>query len=140
MSKKPNMLATATPWDMVAAGYAETSMQMLQAYTEEALALLDYKAKEHILDVACGPGTLALLAAEHVSSVCALDFSESMLTLFRDHVEKNNLNNIEISAGDGQALPYENNRFDAAFSMFGLMFFPDRSKGFSEMYRTMNLN
>ena len=27
--------------------------------------------------------------------------------------------------------------FDAAFSLFGLMFFPDRKQGFAEIYRTL---
>ena len=39
--------------------------------------------------------------------------------------------------GDGQALPWGENEFDAAFSMFGLMFFPDRARGFSELYRVL---
>ncbi|HMA92959.1 MAG TPA: methyltransferase domain-containing protein, partial [Polyangiaceae bacterium] len=39
--------------------------------------------------------------------------------------------------GDGQALPFENARFDQAFSMFGLMFFPDRGKGFRELRRVL---
>ena len=37
MSKSPNMLSTVTPWDMVAEGYAETSMKLFRSYTERAL-------------------------------------------------------------------------------------------------------
>jgi len=39
--------------------------------------------------------------------------------------------------GDGQALPYESATYAAGFSMFGLMFFPDRAKGFAELRRVL---
>src|SRR5690606_27249608 len=45
--------------------------------------------------------------------------------------------NIHAIEGDGQALPYDNEQFDVAFSLFGLMFFPDRARGFSELYRVL---
>ncbi|MBI4936710.1 MAG: hypothetical protein HY846_00555 [Nitrosomonadales bacterium] len=32
MSKPPGMLSTIEPWDLVASGYAETTMQMLAHY------------------------------------------------------------------------------------------------------------
>ena len=32
MSQKPNMLSASKPWDMVADGYADTTMQMLAYY------------------------------------------------------------------------------------------------------------
>lgn len=45
--------------------------------------------------------------------------------------------NIRPLHGDGQDLPYEDATFDNAFSMFGLMFFPDRTKGYAEVFRTL---
>lgn len=38
---------------------------------------------------------------------------------------------------DGQNLEFDDNAFDWVFSIFGLMFFPDRSKGFREILRTL---
>jgi SAM-dependent methyltransferase len=43
----------------------------------------------------------------------------------------------DVRLGDGQALPWDDAEFDAAFSMFGLMFFPDRARGFAELYRVL---
>jgi ubiquinone/menaquinone biosynthesis C-methylase UbiE len=125
------------PWDLVASGYAEVTMKMLGQFAAEAIQRANLKKESRILDVACGPGTLSLMAAGQVQHVCSLDFSAEMLALFRDEIKKGGSSNIDVNQGDGQALPYENNLFDAAFSMFGLMFFPDRQKGFSEIYRTL---
>ena len=36
------------------------------------------------------------------------------------------ITNVSAREGDGQALPHDERSFAAAFSMFGLMFFPDR--------------
>lgn len=137
MSQKPNPLSTIAPWDLVACGYAETTMRMLAHYAEEAIAASKLKRGAAILDVACGPGTLALMVAREAGTVHGIDFSEAMLAIFRQHVERAGHQNITIRHGDAQALPYADEMFDAAFSMFGLMFFPDRSKGFAEIYRTL---
>lgn len=137
MSKPANMLSAIEPWDLVANGYAETTMQMLAHYADEAIAAAKLKPGAAILDVACGPGTLSLKVAHVASEVHGIDFSASMLDIFKQHVERSGHRNITIRHGDAQALPYADDTFDAAFSMFGLMFFPDRRKGFAEIHRTL---
>jgi SAM-dependent methyltransferase len=47
------------------------------------------------------------------------------------------LSNVFAQQGDGQNLPFVDASFDAAFSMFGLMFFPDRGRGFRELHRVL---
>ncbi|MEO8331855.1 MAG: methyltransferase domain-containing protein [Gallionella sp.] len=137
MSQKPNPLSTSEPWDLVADGYAETTMHMLAQYAEEAIAACALQHGATLLDVGCGPGTLALMVAREASQVHGIDFSETMLDIFRQHVARAGHNNITIQHGDAQTLPYPDEMFDAAFSMFGLMFFPERSKGFAEIHRTL---
>ena len=131
------MLGTVTPWDMVAEGYAETTMKLFRPYTEKALEIAAVDNESAILDVACGPGTLPILAAKKVKSIHAIDFSESMIKQFEESVNAEGFKNIQIHCGDAQELPFSDEMFDAAFSMFGLMFFPNRSKGYSEIYRTL---
>ena len=138
MSKKPNILAQPAPWDLVAGGYAETTMLMLSAYAKEAIATTKLHASSRVLDVACGPGTVTLDIAERVGSVHAIDFSASMIKLCAQQAKQKSFSNVFTHHGDGQNLPYADASFDAAFSMFGLMFFPDRAAGFSEIYRTLN--
>ena len=137
MSQKPNMLSTSEPWNLVADDYAETTMQMLAQYAEAAVAASALKPGATVLDVACGPGTLALMIAREVGEVHGIDFSEPMLAIFRQHAAREGHSNITIRHGDAQTLPYPDAMFDAAFSMFGLMFFPDRRKGFAEIHRTL---
>lgn len=131
------MLSEVAPWDMVAEGYSEVTMKMFRGYTDTALAQASLDQDSDILDVACGPGTLTLAAAPIVHSVKAIDFSQAMINILDATIKREGITNIETHCGDGQALPYADNSFDAAFSMFGLMFFPDRMKGYQEILRTL---
>ena len=131
------ILSSMEPWDLVAEGYAEVTMKLFQAYTDHALALTRLNEQSHILDLACGPGTLALTAADKVANVKALDFSSEMIDILNRTQKVDSIRNIDTHCGDGQSLPYVDNCFDAAFSMFGLMFFPDRMKGYKEILRTL---
>ena len=131
------MLSSVEPWDLVAEGYSKVTMSLFQGYVGRALQLAKLSRENRILDVACGPGTLALEAAGLVDSVDAIDFSESMIRMLGKNIEDKKFSNIKAKCGDGQNLPYKDSLFDAAFSMFGLMFFSDRMKGYSEIYRTL---
>jgi ubiquinone/menaquinone biosynthesis C-methylase UbiE len=132
-----NMLSSVAPWDLVAEGYSEVTMKLFQQYAEEAIAMAGIDSQSHVLDVACGPGTLTLDAARTAEKVTAIDFSQAMINILHNTIKTGSIANIEAHCGDGQALPFKDESFDAAFSMFGLMFFPDRMRGYKEIYRTL---
>jgi len=137
MTPKNNPLSTSEPWSIVSKGFEETILPFLSQYCETAIKDISLSSQANILDVACGPGTLARLVHQKVSTITALDFSPQMIDLLNDHIQKNQISNVNAVVGDGQNLPFEANHFDHAFSFFGLMFFPDRLKGFSELFRVL---
>ncbi|HVT09649.1 MAG TPA: class I SAM-dependent methyltransferase [Polyangia bacterium] len=131
-------LATPEPWDLVAAAYAAEALPYFEIFAREALAHAALRPGARIVDVAAGPGTLSLLAAAAGARVSALDFSPRMVAELESRRAAAGLADaIEVRAGDGQQLPFESGAYDAAFSMFGLMFFPDRAAGFREMRRVL---
>ena len=141
-SAKPNdsvnPLATPEPWDLVAAGYTAEALPYFESFSRAALRAAKLPARARIVDVAAGPGTLSMLAAAAGATVSAIDISEQMLAAFRERVATAGLAGaIDIRQGDGQALPFESGAYDGAFSMFGLMFFPDRLAGLREMRRVL---
>lgn len=137
MSQQKSPLSNSEAWNLVAAGYAETTMVMFGQFADAAIAAVNPKPGAHLLDVACGPGTLALRCARDAERVHGIDFSQAMLDCFAEQIEREGHTNIDIHCGDAQQLPYESDSFDAVFSLFGLMFFPDRVKGFTEIHRTL---
>jgi SAM-dependent methyltransferase len=133
----PSPLATPLPWNLVSAAYEEEVRPRFEAFADEALRLAAPPPGGRIVDVACGPGTLSLIAARTAARVDALDFSAEMLARMRARLEGDHVGNVVAHEGDGQALPFADASFDAGFSMFGLMFFPDRARGFAELARVL---
>jgi ubiquinone/menaquinone biosynthesis C-methylase UbiE len=110
-------------------------MPLFLFYAREAIAHAHLPQRAKIADIAAGPGTLSLMIAPEVSEVAAIDFAPEMIKALKKRAVESNLTNIKASVGDGQALELPSDYFDAAFSMFGLIFFPSRSRGFLEMHR-----
>jgi len=106
-------------------------------FTRDALDLAQPGPSARVLDVATGPGTLALEVAPRVARVDAVDFSHAMLERLEQARKERGLENMVSAWADGQALPFADATFDAGFSMFGLMFFPDRKQGFRELHRVL---
>jgi ubiquinone/menaquinone biosynthesis C-methylase UbiE len=133
----PGPLAVPEPWTLVSEGYAAHAHEVMLPFSRHAIALAAPSRDARVLDVATGPGVLALELAPTVAHVTAIDFSPAMVAEFERKQRATGLGNVEVSVADGQALPFADESFDAAFSMFGLMFFPDRARGFSELFRVL---
>ncbi len=113
-------------------------MRVLGQYAQEAVSLA--ATAPGFFRAGCGLRTgdsFAPRRKKSSSRVTAIDFSPKMVSIFKKDLKEKAIRHVKVHHGDGQALPFENNSFDAAFSMFGLMFFPDRPKGFAELYRTL---
>lgn len=133
----PSPMSTPMPWDLVSSAYSDEIVPMFERYASDALRLAAPATGARIVDVACGPGTLAMLAAQRGHLVDAIDFSPAMLERFEARRLTLGLDNVTAKLGDGQALPFPDATYGAGFSMFGLMFFPDRAKGFAELRRVL---
>ena len=129
--------AVPEPWELVADGYAAEAGALMQPFSRAAVALAKPGRAARVVDVAAGPGTLALELAPNVAHVTALDFAEAMNQALRAAAAARGLTNIDVLQADGQSLPLPDSAFDAGFSMFGWMFFPDRARGLVELRRVL---
>ena len=118
-------------WDIAARHYERTAHPFTARFAEAALARVALTPDSHVLDVAAGTGALALLAARTGARVLATDFSPGMVA----RIAAANLTNVEARVMDGQALALDDSSFDAVFSIFGVILFPDWRKGLAEMAR-----
>jgi ubiquinone/menaquinone biosynthesis C-methylase UbiE len=84
---------------------------------------LGIKAGTRLLDVGCGAGQLALIAARAGAKVTGCDIATNWLEQARTRAAAEGLD-ITFEEGDAEALPYEDGQFDAVVSMFGAMFAP----------------
>ncbi len=90
---------------------------------------------QRVLDVACGTGALTAALCERVGdagSVSGLDINPLMIAVARGKDLP-----VDWREGRAEALPFDDESFDAVASQFGLMFFEDRRAALREMQRVL---
>lgn len=122
-------------WDRYAEAYDNAITAFGMRIAEDALRFTGVGRDMRLLDVAAGGGALSIPAARLGADVLATDFSSAMVERIRQTAQREGLSNLEARVMDGTALELEDNSFDVACSQFGIMLFPDRSKGLSELAR-----
>lgn len=133
----PDAFHEPQTWNLVAPGYAAEIAKTFSSFAEDALALGMLRPGERVLDVATGPGTLALPAARLGARVHAIDFSTEMIAELRARARREGIEGIESQVADATALPFEDDTFDAVFSMFALNLVADRGAAFREILRVL---
>ena len=87
-----------------------------------------------LLDVGCGSGQLALIAARAGAKVTGCDIATNWLEQARDRAASEELA-ITFEFGDAECLPYADRQFDAVASLVGAMFAPQPELVAAELTR-----
>src|SRR5215470_6682796 len=92
---------------------------------------------ERVLDVACGTGVVARLAARTMGAghVVGLDINAEMLAVAR--AQPAGPAPIEWREASALQLPFPDRAFDLVLCQLGLQFFPDRARALQEMLRVL---
>ena len=109
-------------------------------WRKKVINMVAEKNPETILDIATGTGDLAIQFAENTSAknIIGLDLSDGMLAVARKKVLGKPISEkIEFVQGDSEALPFEDNTFDAITVSFGIRNFENLEKGLSEILRVL---
>ena len=94
-------------------------------------------AKDRALDLACGPGTLALRFARHVRWIAGLDFTPAILNRARDSAERDGIRNLFVVLGDARKLPFAGGSIDVAVTSYSLHHILDPRRVIEEMARVL---
>ena len=93
-----------------------------------------------VLDVATGTADLAMALAKGCpgAQVEGADISAGMLDVGRQKVAQRGLaNRVQLILGDGEMLPFEDNRFDGVTVAFGVRNFENLQAGLVDMLRVL---
>ncbi|MCW5982057.1 MAG: class I SAM-dependent methyltransferase [Bryobacteraceae bacterium] len=97
--------------------------RFMEADAERFFQRLGVKPGTRLLDVACGAGQLALIAARAGARVTGCDIATNWLERARSRAASEGLK-IAFDEGDAEALPYDDGQFDVVASLVGAMFAP----------------
>lgn len=109
-------------------------------WRKKVIKMIAARKPQSILDIATGTGDLALQFADstNASRIVGLDISEGMLTVAKKKSKDSGLaDRVDFIKGDSEALPFEDNSFEAITVSFGIRNFEDLEKGLSEIYRVL---
>ena len=140
------MTSTSPPSTAWTAAYGDNAAENYEKYFVPvigrpfALDLVNdagLRPAERVLDVACGTGTIARLAAERVGMsgrVSGLDVNAAMLHVARSLPSPGPIKWYETAA---ESVPLPDDSFDVIFCGLGLQFFTDKGAALREMRRVL---
>jgi len=106
----------------------------IENVAEEFMAQQPLQPGSRVLDVACGTGNLAVIAARRGCAVSGIDIAGNLIGQARTRAAAEGLS-IDFKEGDAEALPFVGSQFDLVVSMFGVMFAPRPSVAAAELWR-----
>lgn len=108
--------------------------RFMESSAVEFLDRLGVQAGSSLLDVACGSGQLALIAARRGARVTGVDIATNAILAARGRATAEGLD-ARFDEGDAEALPYPNASFDVVASLYGAMFAPRPERVAYELLR-----
>ena len=118
------------------AGRYETIADQLAPISEHVIELAAPGANETLLDIACGTGNAALLAARGGAVVSGVDVAERLIEVASADAAAEGLS-ASFAVADAQALPFADDTFDVVVSVMGLIFAPDARRALAEALRVL---
>ncbi len=88
-----------------------------------------------VLDVACGPGYVALAFAEVCREVVGIDLTPEMLEVAESHRRQRQVTNASFQLGAAEKLPFRNQEFDVVVSRLALHHWQTPRRIIAEMAR-----
>ena len=118
----------AGDYDVIAEHILETGERIVER--------LGIGPSDGVLDVACGTGNATIPAARRGARVVGLDLTTDMLERAQVRAAHAGVDVLWVEA-DAEALPFEDESFDAVLSTFGCMFAPRHDVVAGEMARVL---
>jgi ubiquinone/menaquinone biosynthesis C-methylase UbiE len=120
--------------------YAENAVVKNQPFAAAMVEWIAPPAGSHVLDIATGPGVVAVEAARRVGaggSVLATDFLPDWEPYVMQAAAAAGVTNVRFATMPAEALLLPDASFDVVLCQFGLMFVPEPDRALREMFRVL---
>jgi len=125
---------TRATW--AAGNFPEVAKRELWPVGERIVQRIGIGTGEHVLDVACGSGNVAIRAAQAGGDVVGLDLTPELFDAARSLAAEAGVT-VDWVEGDAEDLPFDDESFDVVLSTFGVMFAPRHEVAARELARVL---
>jgi SAM-dependent methyltransferase len=108
--------------------------RQIVSISEDLVREVDPRPGQRVLDVACGSGNTALVAARRYCDVTGIDFVPALIERARARAAADGVE-ASFQVADAHDLPFPDASFDVVLSVMGVMFAPDQEKAAGELLR-----
>ncbi len=116
------------------AGDYDRFSRFMEGGAREFYERLNIAPGSKLLDVACGSGQLALMAAKDGIEVIGVDIAGNLVERARARAQAEGLK-VRFDEADAEALPFDDASFDVVVSLIGAMFAPQPQLVAQELLR-----
>lgn len=102
--------------------------------SEDLCRAVNPRPGQRVLDVACGSGNTANVAARRYCDVAGIDYVPALIERAKIRAKAEGVN-VDFRIGDAQSIPFPDASMDIVLSVFGVMFAPDQKKAANELLR-----
>src|SRR5689334_10850742 len=135
MSEEQHNAVVQREFTRQAEAYAANPSVANPLRVERLLGVVDPPADARVLDVATGPGYMAMGFAARCREVVGLDVTEAPLNLAQRMAGERGLTNLRLLAGDAARLPFEDASFDVVVCCLALHHMQEPRRTLAEMAR-----
>ncbi|MEW7009621.1 class I SAM-dependent methyltransferase [Lentilitoribacter sp. EG35] len=119
-------------WQERAAGYDDSTLHMTGKTIPALITATGIAPCDRVLDVCCGTGAVARVAAKFGAKISGIDFAPDMVSIASELIADG-----EFKTADAQALPFEDNSFDVVLTNFGHYHLADPELAIREAARVL---
>jgi len=115
--------------------YARAQVIRDEAHIEQFVRMINPAADARVLEVATGPGYIAMALARVAREVVGVDLTEAPLQIAERNRSERSLDNVSFRVADAENLPFADGEFDVVVCRFAVHHFENPRSVLGEMAR-----
>jgi ubiquinone/menaquinone biosynthesis C-methylase UbiE len=132
-----NLIAVQQQFRRQAEAYSTMKVVTDPRILDNMVEVSEVRADSRVLDVACGPGFVAMAFAPKCRSVLGIDATDRLVARARTETTRRGISNITFTLGNVERMPFRTGEFDLATCRFAFHHFAHPREVLAEMARVL---